>query len=266
MTIDIVRHLPSEANFYKHVLGSRTYYRRIDDSRIPLLPGTDALVESFSQAMADLYDSEGGDFLSLWRSDTVRTKLTLNALVSKLRADEYAITIDNRIREKEFGRWNGLDDPEREADDPELFKEYTADKYHVAPPDGESWRDVCDRAHAFLQRLFDVAELTGVTHFVVITHSVVKSVMMGALLGLNAEDIVAMPRPLNGSVDRYTGSRHCGRIESLYPRLRYCRTVAQPGFKRNTLSEFYRVASRSLHCLSLLPLASLLLRTKQTFR
>ena len=83
------------------------------------------------------------------------------------------IAHDERLMEQEGGRWQGRHKAELEAEEPELWQSYHADKWHRQLPGGESYGDVSARIAGWLD---EVAESDRV---IAVCHGVVSRVMRG---------------------------------------------------------------------------------------
>lgn len=73
------------------------------------------------------------------------------------------VEVDERLRELDYGRWEGLDYAEIDARDPGLRARWEADPAATHSPGGECGNDVADRARSFLVSLLEselVAERT----------------------------------------------------------------------------------------------------------
>jgi broad specificity phosphatase PhoE len=68
------------------------------------------------------------------------------------------VEVDDRLRELDYGRWEGLDYAEIDARDPELRARWEEDPASTCSPGGECGNDVAERARAFLVSLL-AAEL-----------------------------------------------------------------------------------------------------------
>ncbi|MFT4199443.1 histidine phosphatase family protein [Gordonia sp. (in: high G+C Gram-positive bacteria)] len=85
--------------------------------------------------------------LANWPIDAIicsplqRTRQTAAPLAA---ATGLPITVDERLIETDFGRWEGLTFAEAAALDPELHRAWVGDET-VAPPDGESFADTARR-------------------------------------------------------------------------------------------------------------------------
>jgi broad specificity phosphatase PhoE len=65
------------------------------------------------------------------------------------------VGVDERLRELDYGRWEGLTYDEIEARDPDLRLRWEADPATTHSPGGESGNDVARRARSFLVELLD---------------------------------------------------------------------------------------------------------------
>jgi broad specificity phosphatase PhoE len=65
------------------------------------------------------------------------------------------VEVDDRLRELDYGRWEGLDYAEIDARDPELRARWEADPATTCSPGGECGNDVAVRARAFLASLLE---------------------------------------------------------------------------------------------------------------
>jgi broad specificity phosphatase PhoE len=66
------------------------------------------------------------------------------------------VEVDDRLRELDYGRWEGLDYAEIDARDPELRARWEEDPASTCSPGGECGNDVAERARAFLVSLLAV--------------------------------------------------------------------------------------------------------------
>jgi broad specificity phosphatase PhoE len=63
------------------------------------------------------------------------------------------VGVDDRLREVDYGRWEGLTSAEIDARDPELRERWERDPAATHPPGGESGGEVAGRALSFLSEL-----------------------------------------------------------------------------------------------------------------
>lgn len=74
---------------------------------------------------------------------------------AELLAGEVALEADPRLREMDYGAWEGRTPAEIQASDPELRRDWELAPDLLACPGGESAADVAGRGRAFLQDLLD---------------------------------------------------------------------------------------------------------------
>src|ERR1700722_6860752 len=94
--------------------------------------------------LSDLFARDGRSEaqLAFVASPLGRARLTMELVrdTLRLKPDDYAL--DDRLREIGYGRWEGSTLAQMQAADPEGFARRQADKWTVAPPDGESYAQV----------------------------------------------------------------------------------------------------------------------------
>jgi broad specificity phosphatase PhoE len=71
------------------------------------------------------------------------------------------VEVDDRLRELDYGLWEGLDYAEIDARDPELRARWEADPASTCSPGGECGNDVAERARSFLASLLAVELMVG---------------------------------------------------------------------------------------------------------
>jgi probable phosphoglycerate mutase len=64
-----------------------------------------------------------------------------------------AYTVDDRLKELTFGRWEGLTWPEIRATDPQAVQQRRLDTWHFVPPEGESYAMLRERVEPWLGAL-----------------------------------------------------------------------------------------------------------------
>src|SRR5215469_12528324 len=94
---------------------------------------------------------------------------------------------DDRLQEVRFGAWGGMTWAEIEARDPENYWRRQADPWNIAPPEGESFRELSRRVMDWL------AGVT--TDSVVGAHGGVSRCLRGHLLKLAPEEIMHLDVP-----------------------------------------------------------------------
>ena len=87
-----------------------------------------------------LIESKGRfDFVA---SPLLRARQTMEIVRETMDLPAQAYRTDDRLKEISFGAWAGLTWPEIEARDPEAYARRQVDRWNVAAPGGECYRDV----------------------------------------------------------------------------------------------------------------------------
>ncbi len=87
-------------------------------------------------------------FTKAYQSDQVRSKHTLEIILAG-HSENVEVTTDPRIKERDYGDLTGKSKIELEKENPEQYKLWHR-SYDVAPPNGESIKDVEKRVLEFL--------------------------------------------------------------------------------------------------------------------
>lgn len=90
------------------------------------------------------------DFIS---SPLSRTRRTMELARGALGIDPFAYRLEPALIEITFGRWEGLTWPEVQARDPDGARAREADKWHMQPPDGESYAMCAERLRPWLESM-----------------------------------------------------------------------------------------------------------------
>lgn len=105
-----------------------------------------------------------------------RAKQTAHAVASALGLD---VQIDDRLREIDFGDWEGMTFVEARAAGEELFTKWSSDSA-IAPPGGESQTDCLERTSAVRRDI--VRDHTG-SRVLIVTHMTPVKMMLAEVLG-----------------------------------------------------------------------------------
>ena len=125
---------------------------------------------------------------SLYASPMRRVRQTLSPILSAYGLDEGSVNFDERLRERDFGKWEGAvwDELVKAGVNPwENPREY----YYWRPEDGESYADVAGRIGEFLKEMRAPA--------IIVAHGGVHRVLRGAMLNLPPEEVAVMRVPQN---------------------------------------------------------------------
>ncbi len=136
--------------------------------------------------------------LRLVSSPLKRALDTAAIIRSELGRTEVPIETDARLREISFGAWEGLTLDEIKNRDPADWARRVADRWHHAPPGGESYSDVAARVGAWLE------EANG--DLLVVTHGAVDRILRGLYAGMSPDEICKLSEPQD-EIFRLQGGR-----------------------------------------------------------
>jgi broad specificity phosphatase PhoE len=120
----------------------------------------------------------------------VRETLAIAAEAAGLLHDETCH--DHRLREMSWGDWDGLNGDEIEARWPGQMAARRLDHWRYAPPNGESYGMVSERARPALD---DIMALAAGKPVAVFAHGGIGRVLRGLFLGASQADIAKMDQP-----------------------------------------------------------------------
>lgn len=118
-------------------------------------------------------------------SERIKLVYSSNLMRAVQTAEEIAnrsgvtITVDDRLRERDYGDWEGLTSEEIHLRSPEALRIYRSDPSFGSPPNGESGIDVFARSGYFL---LTVLEEHKVGNVVIVSHGGTISNLLAALL------------------------------------------------------------------------------------
>jgi probable phosphoglycerate mutase len=94
--------------------------------------------------LADLFVRDGRDKASLAfvASPLGRARSTMDFVREVLKLPPGGYSLDDRLREIGYGRWEGSTLAEMQAEDPEIFAKRQTDKWTMSPPGGETYASV----------------------------------------------------------------------------------------------------------------------------
>lgn len=123
-------------------------------------------------------------FDSVWSSGLVRSLRTAE-IASGLPAD--AIRIEPRLREIDLGLWDGLSGPEIEERYPREYAERESDFVGFRFPEGETFRELQERAVEGFTDLVETAMKAGRDDTLVVAHKSADRVILCHFLGMPLE-------------------------------------------------------------------------------
>ena len=131
-----------------------------------------------------LRDFEALDFVA---SPLSRTRETMEIVRETVGLARPGYRTDTRLKEINFGHWEGLTWAELPDRDPEGYQARLADPFEWRPHGGESYRDLMERITAWLESLEADA--------VVVSHGGVSRVLRGYLLGIAPREVPFLEVP-----------------------------------------------------------------------
>ena len=185
----IVRHGESQRNVGKGealLAGRLEYHGGIRDMDVTLTPRGVAQAEATGKHLAREFR-----FDRVFVSPYERTVQTTQ-LIRKHFPHPVDLTLEERIREKEFGILDGLTKEGIKKKYPEEWRRRERDgKYYYRPPGGESYPDVALRVHSFLGTLVRDCRQQSV---LVVCHSVVVLMFRRLLERFTEKELLAIDR------------------------------------------------------------------------
>ncbi len=149
---------------------------------------------------------------AVWCSPYVRAQQTTQIALQAAGLD-LPVVVDERLREREFGAWDGLTRRGITAQFPEESARRAAlGKFYHRPPGGESWTDVLQRLRAVLD---DVRTDAQGERVMVVAHQVVVLLTRYVLEGMDERsvlDLDAQGEVVNCSVTSYLYEQDAGKM------------------------------------------------------
>ncbi|MAS41184.1 MAG: histidine phosphatase family protein [Porticoccaceae bacterium] len=134
-----------------------------------------------------LHDTIGPEDLGIVASPLQRAVHTAEIMRGEIGRPQLSIRTDPRLREISFGVWEGLTLDEIKGSYGDEWARRIADRWHHAPPGGESYAAVAKRAGEWL------SEADG--RLLVVTHGAVDRILRGLYAGLSPEEICRLSEP-----------------------------------------------------------------------
>lgn len=104
--------------------------------------------------------------------------------------DASEIRLDARLKEADYGRWEGSTKAEVKARFPAAWRARQLDRWGTRPPGGESYADLARRAADWWLARIDAGQPV-----VVVTHEMMSRVLRGCYLGLDPLATLALDHP-----------------------------------------------------------------------
>ncbi len=119
-----------------------------------------------------------------------RARATAEIICREAGWDSSAIRLDARLKEADYGRWEGLTKAEAKASFPAAWRVRQLDRWGKRPPGGESYADLARRAADWWLTRVDAEQPV-----VVVTHEMMSRVLRGCYVGLDPLGTLALDHP-----------------------------------------------------------------------
>jgi probable phosphoglycerate mutase len=130
-----------------------------------------------------------GDGMPVIASPLERALRTAEAICGPLGRDLASLQTDDLLKEISFGRWEGMTFAEIAAADPENWRRFEQDRWRFAPPGGESYAMVAERARRWLH------DSSAIREKIVVAHGEFGRVLRGLYRGMSSEEMFALDVP-----------------------------------------------------------------------
>lgn len=151
--------------------------RCVGHTDLPLAPGAH---DALAQLAAEWPSPHPARIVS---SDLTRARASA-AVVAEVWGAATSISVDARLREMDFGAWDGRTWAHVERDDSARFGAWMAEWQDARTPGGEGFGDVIARATAWLYEAVASARAAGVAEVVVVAHAGSIRALLVEALGL----------------------------------------------------------------------------------
>lgn len=118
-----------------------------------------------------------------------RTRQTAALIAAEMGIDVARFALDPQVQEVGWGDWEGMTHAEIAAAVPEAWQHFQADRWRVAPPGGESYAELADRARQWL------ATTKHHETVLLISHGGFSRVLRGHYLSLPPDETLAQLVP-----------------------------------------------------------------------
>lgn len=177
-TIYLVRHGETEWNREGRMQGQL-------DSR--LTPKGETQAQRIGELLAELVGEPERHVVAV--SPLGRTRRTAAIICEALDLDPDACRINDLLKEKRYGAWEGKTVAEIAEADPEAWRQYRDDPWSVPPPGGESYAMLTVRARRWL------AAASMHCLMIVVSHGAFGRALRGHYSGLTPEQTISQDVP-----------------------------------------------------------------------
>jgi broad specificity phosphatase PhoE len=171
----LVRHAITAASAAGRNLGQR--------SDLPLSDAGFELARQLGRTLAAELAELPHDEMRVLSSPALRCRQTAAAIAAALDVEESRMEVEAGLIEIDYGAWDGLSPEECRRRDPELRSAWEADPFVTRCPEGESGRDVADRAFGALGPVEEWVAADRARCAIVVAHNHVNRLRLCHLLG-----------------------------------------------------------------------------------
>jgi broad specificity phosphatase PhoE len=171
----LVRHAITAASAAGRNLGQR--------SDLPLSDAGFELARQLGRTLAAELAELPHDEMRVLSSPALRCRQTAAAIAAALDVEESRMEVEAGLIEIDYGAWDGLSPAECRRRDPELRSAWEADPFVTRCPEGESGRDVADRAFGALGPVEAWVAADRARCAIVVAHNHVNRLRLCHLLG-----------------------------------------------------------------------------------
>jgi broad specificity phosphatase PhoE len=171
----LVRHAITAASAAGRNLGQR--------SDLPLSDAGFELARQLGRTLAAELAELPHDEMRVLSSPALRCRQTAAAIAAALDVEESRMEVEAGLIEIDYGVWDGLSPEECRRRDPELRSAWEADPFVTRCPEGESGRDVADRAFGALGPVEEWVAADRARCAIVVAHNHVNRLRLCHLLG-----------------------------------------------------------------------------------
>ncbi len=160
---------------------------------VPLSEEGMATASEKAQKLADVKIDE------VFTSPLSRNKNTVELVLKNLGQKNLPITIDKALDERNYGKLTGLNKDEIKVQYGVEQIQLWRRSWNVAPPEGESLKDVCARAIPFYQNFIEPQLKAGKNVLIVASHNSLRA-LIKYIENISNDDIINLEIPFGGMV------------------------------------------------------------------
>lgn len=136
----------------------------------------------------------------VYTSPLIRNRETTSLILENLGKKDLPVIVDKALDERNYGKLQGLDKDEVKKQYGEEQVKLWRRSYEIAPPDGESLRDVYERAVSFFREYIEKDLKIGKNILVIASHNSLRA-LVKYLEKISDEDVVNLEIPYGGLLE-----------------------------------------------------------------